>query len=212
MGLILIRRLERYNPATCREVPVAEFALSHAACLILERLRWCRIWMPAGAASSSKESRRKSTAAAGPSNGFKAIRSSSRPMSLPTGMTKCAAVLLCAASAGRALVATAAGSRSATIAGEQASSSNELGTYHYTICGWIDRFSTWRHDFEKRVAAGGDVAVDLAIGARFIEEAADRAGPAPMRVRLSELAASLSGSQDIAVAARAGGRCRCWPR
>ena len=58
----------------------------------------------------------------------------------------------------------------------------ELGTYHYTICGWIDHFSTWRHDFEKRVAAGGDVSIDLAIGARFIEEAADRAAArAPIR-------------------------------
>ena len=70
-----------------------------------------------------------------------------------------------------------------------------LGTYYYTVCGWIDRFSTWRHDFEKRVAAGNDVAVDLAIGARFVEEAADRAEPGPDGVRLSELAASLGGSQ-----------------
>lgn len=79
---------------------------------------------------------------------------------------------------------------------------DEIGTYQYTVCGWIDRFSTWRHDFEKRVAAGTDLSVDLAIGARIVEEAADRAGPGADAVRMSELAAFLTGSQEIAGRAR----------
>jgi starch synthase (maltosyl-transferring) len=79
----------------------------------------------------------------------------------------------------------------------------ELGTYQYTVCGWIDHFSTWRHDFEKRVAAGGDVSVDLAIGARLIEQAADRATPGVDSMRLNELAATLTGKQDISVRSRA---------
>src|SRR5262245_34853859 len=45
---------------------------------------------------------------------------------------------------------------------------NELGTYGFTVEGWIDSFQTWRHDFAKRVAAGQNVEVDLQIGAAFI--------------------------------------------
>ncbi len=51
-----------------------------------------------------------------------------------------------------------------------------VGRYHYTIEGWIDRFRTWRTDLEKRIAAGQDVHVDLLIGVELIERAADRAG------------------------------------
>jgi starch synthase (maltosyl-transferring) len=49
---------------------------------------------------------------------------------------------------------------------------SRLGTYLYTVLGWVDRFLTWRRDFRKRVAAGQDVAVDLLIGAELIEAAA----------------------------------------
>ena len=52
---------------------------------------------------------------------------------------------------------------------------SRLGTYSYTFCGWIDHFTTWRHDLEKRIAAGNDVRVDLLIGAKLVAEAADRA-------------------------------------
>ncbi|HUG94027.1 MAG TPA: alpha-1,4-glucan--maltose-1-phosphate maltosyltransferase, partial [Planctomycetaceae bacterium] len=48
----------------------------------------------------------------------------------------------------------------------------QVGTYRYTVVGWIDRFLTWHHDFQKRVAAGQDVAVDVLIGAGLIEAAA----------------------------------------
>jgi starch synthase (maltosyl-transferring) len=53
----------------------------------------------------------------------------------------------------------------------------QTGTYRYTVVGWIDRFATWHHDFEKRVAAGQNVAVDLLIGAGLIEAASAQAGP-----------------------------------
>jgi starch synthase (maltosyl-transferring) len=49
---------------------------------------------------------------------------------------------------------------------------SELGSYLYTIAGWVDHFKTWRHDLRKRIAAGQDVSVDLLIGAKFVEEAA----------------------------------------
>ena len=51
----------------------------------------------------------------------------------------------------------------------------ELGSYCYTVEGWIDRFATWRRDLEKRISAAQDVSVDLLIGADLIERAAVRA-------------------------------------
>ena len=51
----------------------------------------------------------------------------------------------------------------------------KLGQYIYTLAGWIDSFQTWYKDFLKRVDAGQDVIVDLQIGARLLESAAERA-------------------------------------
>jgi len=50
-----------------------------------------------------------------------------------------------------------------------------LGTYRYTVEGWVDHFKTWRHDLKKRLDAAQDVAIDLLIGAGWVEEAAERA-------------------------------------
>ena len=50
-----------------------------------------------------------------------------------------------------------------------------VGVYEYTIQGWVDRFSTWHRDFQKRVAAGQQTQVDLLVGADLVEEAAERA-------------------------------------
>jgi len=51
-----------------------------------------------------------------------------------------------------------------------------LGRHEYTVAGWTDRWLTWRHDLEKRVAASQDVAIDLLIGAELVEAAAGRSG------------------------------------
>ncbi len=51
----------------------------------------------------------------------------------------------------------------------------KLGHYFYTVAGWIDSFQTWYKDFLKRVDAGQDVTVDLRIGGRLLEAAAERA-------------------------------------
>src|SRR6266542_5436489 len=60
----------------------------------------------------------------------------------------------------------------------------EIGTYWYTIEGWISRFRTWRADLRKRVEAAQDVRVDLLIGAGLIEDVAGRAvGPEAERLR-----------------------------
>jgi starch synthase (maltosyl-transferring) len=52
----------------------------------------------------------------------------------------------------------------------------ELGTYRYTVEGWLDRFATWVHGLQKKVDAGQDVTVDLAIGAAMVAGSARRAG------------------------------------
>ena len=52
---------------------------------------------------------------------------------------------------------------------------SNIGSYRYTIEGWIDRFRTWREDLIKRVKAGQDVRVELLIGAEIIADAAERA-------------------------------------
>ena len=76
----------------------------------------------------------------------------------------------------------------------------ELGSYCYTVEGWIDRFATWRGDLEKRISAGQDVSVDLLIGADLIERAAARAASEDTGVlqkwakRLRENAGNESGA------------------
>jgi len=51
----------------------------------------------------------------------------------------------------------------------------ELGTYEYTLQGWVDHFKTWSRDLAKRVQAGQDVTIDLLIGADLVERASQRA-------------------------------------
>jgi starch synthase (maltosyl-transferring) len=50
-----------------------------------------------------------------------------------------------------------------------------IGRHEYTVVGWVDAFATWRHDLERRMGAGTVSAVDLAIGARLVRGAANRA-------------------------------------
>ena len=50
-----------------------------------------------------------------------------------------------------------------------------IGTYSYTVAGWIDHFQTWKRDLQKRIQAGQDVTIDLLIGADLIHRTADYA-------------------------------------
>jgi starch synthase (maltosyl-transferring) len=52
---------------------------------------------------------------------------------------------------------------------------DELGRYEYCIEGWIDRFGTWRHEVEKKFAAGQTIGNELIEGATLVREAARRA-------------------------------------
>ena len=68
----------------------------------------------------------------------------------------------------------------------------ELGRYQFTLEGWVDHFETWSRQLAKRIQAGQDVAVELEVGARMIEQAAARAnGTAADTARLRDLVKSL---------------------
>jgi starch synthase (maltosyl-transferring) len=51
----------------------------------------------------------------------------------------------------------------------------KLGTYRYTIEGWIDHFRSWQADIRKKFDAGQDLAVDILTGLQYVEEALQRA-------------------------------------
>jgi starch synthase (maltosyl-transferring) len=68
-----------------------------------------------------------------------------------------------------------------------------LGSYEYTIEGWVDRFESWRSELSKKVAAGQDVASELLEGAALIRETAERSGATAGAVGLlNDTAAALA--------------------
>jgi starch synthase (maltosyl-transferring) len=46
----------------------------------------------------------------------------------------------------------------------------KLGSYFFTIRGWVDHFITWQKDLVKRMDAGQDIGVELIIGSELIEK------------------------------------------
>jgi starch synthase (maltosyl-transferring) len=76
----------------------------------------------------------------------------------------------------------------------------ELGTYLFTLEGWIDPFETWSRQFAKRVEAGQDVAQELEVAARLVEGAAARAA-GPDGTKLIAYAAQLRKGKAAATAA-----------
>jgi starch synthase (maltosyl-transferring) len=79
---------------------------------------------------------------------------------------------------------------------------SELGRYWYTVESWVDQFLTWRRDLRKRIDADQDAAVDYAIGAQLIEDAAARA-TGPDAGWLREASAVLRESKDRSAQRRA---------
>ncbi|MEW6491395.1 MAG: alpha-1,4-glucan--maltose-1-phosphate maltosyltransferase [Cyanobacteriota bacterium] len=51
----------------------------------------------------------------------------------------------------------------------------EMGSYVYTILGWVDHFKTWRRDIVKKIDAVQVTPVDWLIGAELIEKASQQA-------------------------------------
>ncbi|HUG13408.1 MAG TPA: alpha-1,4-glucan--maltose-1-phosphate maltosyltransferase [Thermomicrobiales bacterium] len=72
----------------------------------------------------------------------------------------------------------------------------ELGSYRYTLIGWVDHFLTWSRDLSKRIEAGQDVAIDLEIGARMVDAAASRASRGDAAT-LRRLAKSMRGRAGL---------------
>ncbi|MDT0685875.1 alpha-1,4-glucan--maltose-1-phosphate maltosyltransferase [Autumnicola psychrophila] len=50
----------------------------------------------------------------------------------------------------------------------------KLGTYEYTIEGWIDHFSTWKYGLKKKIEDKQNVRTELLIGADLMEDALER--------------------------------------
>ena len=44
-----------------------------------------------------------------------------------------------------------------------------LGTYEYTVEGWIDRFASWRHGLSAKIGAGQDVSSELLEGGSLVD-------------------------------------------
>jgi starch synthase (maltosyl-transferring) len=51
----------------------------------------------------------------------------------------------------------------------------EIGRYDYTVEARVDHFKTWQRDLQKKLDAGQEIGPDLVIGARVVEETAERA-------------------------------------
>src|SRR4051812_45776021 len=51
----------------------------------------------------------------------------------------------------------------------------EVGSYQYTIEGWINHFRSWRRDLEKKSRAGQDLSSELIAGAELIQQTMERA-------------------------------------
>jgi starch synthase (maltosyl-transferring) len=72
----------------------------------------------------------------------------------------------------------------------------ELGRYRYALQAWVDCFRTWQRDLRKKVDAGQDVAVELLVGAGFIEAVQARAPKAAAR-KLGEWTKILRGEGGL---------------
>jgi starch synthase (maltosyl-transferring) len=55
---------------------------------------------------------------------------------------------------------------------------DDLGRHSYTVRAWVDRFATWRDQLSRRVEAGQDVRIELAVGVGLIADAAASAAGA----------------------------------
>jgi len=81
----------------------------------------------------------------------------------------------------------------------------ELGSYRFTLEGWIDHFETWSRQLAKRMQANQDVTVELEVGARMLETAAARVdGNVADATKLAALANALRAGKVTSVDGEAG--------
>jgi starch synthase (maltosyl-transferring) len=78
-----------------------------------------------------------------------------------------------------------------------------LGRHHYTVVAWVDAFATWRRGFERKLAAGLDVAVELLEGAALVEAGDARRGDPLLRQAAVALRGTDTLTDRIAIATSA---------
>jgi starch synthase (maltosyl-transferring) len=78
-----------------------------------------------------------------------------------------------------------------------------IGAHELVIDAWADRYTTWRHEVEVKVAAGQDVALEMEEGARLLEALAENLPPAAQpRLRVAAQAVRrTSCALDVRLAA-----------
>ena len=78
----------------------------------------------------------------------------------------------------------------------------EIGSYFYTVQGWIDRFKTWQQDLRKRIDAGQDLKADMLAGVRLAEETAERTSEEDRKklIRFDELLKGVKSADSVAAA------------
>ncbi len=59
---------------------------------------------------------------------------------------------------------------------------DRMGSYIYTVRGWVSEYRTWCQDLIKKNDAGQDITVDLKIGVGFLEKAKKSASSADARL------------------------------
>jgi len=74
---------------------------------------------------------------------------------------------------------------------------SQIGLWEVAFEAWIDAFTTWRKDTAKKAAAGQDIAVELLIGARLLEEGTARAGKEAGGVGAGAVAALLEDAARV---------------
>ncbi|MBF8962836.1 alpha-1,4-glucan--maltose-1-phosphate maltosyltransferase [Pontibacter sp. FD36] len=74
---------------------------------------------------------------------------------------------------------------------------DSMGTFEYTLQGWVDHFYTWQKGLKKKFEANQDITVELQIGAQLLEESAATAKPGQQK-RLRKWAEHLNKPGSIA--------------
>ncbi|WP_299701622.1 alpha-1,4-glucan--maltose-1-phosphate maltosyltransferase [uncultured Pontibacter sp.] len=74
---------------------------------------------------------------------------------------------------------------------------DSMGTFEYTLQGWVDHFYTWQKGLKKKFEANQDITVELQIGAQLLEESAMTAKPGQQK-RLRKWAEQLNSPGSVA--------------
>lgn len=73
---------------------------------------------------------------------------------------------------------------------------DRIGRWHFTVEAWTDIWKTWSAGFQKKVAGGQDVRLELTEAAQLIRAAARRAKRGPARAALTQSAKAFETVDD----------------